>query len=109
MDEVHNIVEVDRGHLYERVLALLPCPVIALSATIGNSRTMWEWLKGVTEARGQCMAPLVQRNGRWADLRLQIHMPVASVAKGVCAAALCPLHMFAQEHACRQPLVRKQG
>lgn len=83
MDDVHNIVEVDRGHSYERVLSMLPCPVIALSATIGRAYVLHEWLRGVTEARGQRMAPLVERHGRWADLRLHMHVPHATPHKAV--------------------------
>jgi ATP-dependent RNA helicase DDX60 len=91
MDEVHNIVEVDKGPQYERILALLPCPVIALSATIGNAQELWEWLRSVTEARGQRMAPLVEHYGRWADLRMHIHLPPDVVASGVSSQPLCSL------------------
>jgi ATP-dependent RNA helicase DDX60 len=77
VDEVHNIVEVGRGSIYERVLAMLPCPMICLSATVGNVPTLWSWLKSLQEqkpwAGGRLtMAPLVESHKRWSDLQLQV-------------------------------------
>jgi hypothetical protein len=71
VDEVHNIVEVGRGAVYERTLALLPCPAICLSATVGNAAALWAWLEALQRRKGLTMAPLVDHRRRWSGLRLQ--------------------------------------
>jgi hypothetical protein len=77
VDEVHNIIEVGRGSVYERVLAQIPCPVICLSATVGNASVLWRWLASLQQQKGLTMAPLVQISHRWNDLQLQIYAPQA--------------------------------
>lgn len=71
VDEVHNICEIDRGPVYEQALALLPSPVICLSATVGSAGRLWRWLAGLQRGKGRDMAPLVETTHRWSDLRIQ--------------------------------------
>jgi superfamily II RNA helicase len=75
VDEIHNITEVGRGAVYERVLSLVPCPMICLSATIGNAAILWDWLRELQEAKGMRMAALVHSHRRWSDLQLQVYAP----------------------------------
>lgn len=73
-DEVHSIVEASTGMVWERILTLLPCPVIALSATIGNAGTLTRWLQRVQARRGHSVR-LVEHTQRWSDLRMWAYVP----------------------------------
>lgn len=46
MDEVHYINDLDRGHVWERTLMMLPTNVqlVALSATLSTPDTLCEWM-----------------------------------------------------------------
>eukprot|EP00698_Gefionella_okellyi_P021890 TRINITY_DN7176_c0_g1_i1.p1 TRINITY_DN7176_c0_g1~~TRINITY_DN7176_c0_g1_i1.p1 ORF type:complete len:1673 (-),score=350.74 TRINITY_DN7176_c0_g1_i1:51-5069(-) len=44
-DEVHCIQEHVSGRAWEHLLLTVPCPFLALSATIGNGQQFYEWLK----------------------------------------------------------------
>lgn len=43
-DEVHNISTLG-GHVWERLLLSVPCPFLALSATVGDPESFLDWLK----------------------------------------------------------------
>ncbi|KAG2381592.1 hypothetical protein C9374_005976 [Naegleria lovaniensis] len=45
LDEIHCITEDDQGDFYEHCIQLLDCPIIGLSATIGNAEKFKEWIK----------------------------------------------------------------
>ena len=60
------------GDVYAQVLAMLPSPVICLSATVGDVAQLWQWLAALQQAKGHRMAPLVESTRRWNDLRLQV-------------------------------------
>jgi hypothetical protein len=46
-DEIHSINQ-DQGSTWERLVAMVPCPFIALSATIGESERFAAWLKSIS-------------------------------------------------------------
>ncbi len=67
-DEVHCISQAEDGVIWEQLLLLAPCPIIALSATVGNPLDFKDWLAGTQKARrlGTCDGnPPV----RYSDLR----------------------------------------
>lgn len=68
-------MEVSRGQSYEHILSALPCPVIALSASVGNPHMLHGWIKDIQERKGQPMADLVLHTRRWADLDLHMYRP----------------------------------
>ena len=88
LDEVHciqgNSTEDDEGGIvWEHIISLLPCPFIALSATIANPTKFHSWLKLVQSRwanpkRGSkrnmqawsrmAKVHLVEHHHRWADL-----------------------------------------
>ena len=74
LDEVHSI-SLDQGHFWERVLTLIECPFLALSATIGDTERFRSWLERLERERLQRRGvesdnPLVviQHHLRWNDL-----------------------------------------
>lgn len=45
LDEVHCIGQAEDGVVWEQILLLAPCPIIALSATVGNPAQFHKWLQ----------------------------------------------------------------
>jgi len=45
LDEVHCIGQSEDGVVWEQILLLAPCPIIALSATVGNPVQFHQWLQ----------------------------------------------------------------
>ncbi|CAH0053142.1 unnamed protein product [Clonostachys solani] len=73
-DEVHCIGQNEDGVIWEQLLLLAPCPIIALSATIGNPGEFQEWLEATQVKRGRSMK-LVVHDVRYSDLRKFIYKP----------------------------------
>ncbi|KAK5987164.1 putative helicase [Cladobotryum mycophilum] len=73
-DEVHCIGKNDEGTVWEQLLLSAPCPIIALSATIGNVVEFRDWLSQVQERKGQKL-DFVVHNARFSDLRKFIYEP----------------------------------
>lgn len=73
-DEVHCIGQAEDGLIWEQLLLLAPCPIIALSATIGNPGEFNEWLTSTQEAAGNKMR-MVQHPHRYSDLRKFLYTP----------------------------------
>jgi ATP-dependent RNA helicase DDX60 len=81
LDEVHCIGEGDdEGRAWERLIQLIPCPFIALSATVANPYSFHHWLsiahKSNTEQSLQIPKKknvnLIFFNERYADLNYYI-------------------------------------
>ncbi|KAG5511930.1 hypothetical protein JKF63_07755 [Porcisia hertigi] len=49
LDEIHTMESSGNGDVWERVLALLPCPFVALSATLGETQQLCGWLNRVQQ------------------------------------------------------------
>eukprot|EP00873_Tetraselmis_striata_P028095 jgi/Tetstr1/448359/TSEL_035641.t2 len=82
VDEVHSIGEEQQGATWERMLALLPCPAVCLSATVGNVPVLQNWLQLVetnkaAAGRGSGELVLVEHKERWNDLRMKAFLPKA--------------------------------
>ncbi|CAI6100134.1 unnamed protein product [Clonostachys chloroleuca] len=73
-DEVHCIGQNEDGVVWEQLLLLAPCPIIALSATIGNPGEFQDWLQATQVKKGRKMK-LVVHNVRYSDLRKFIYKP----------------------------------
>ena len=52
LDEIHSIGQADDGVVWEQLLLLSPCPIIALSATVGNPTEFSDWLTTTQKAIG---------------------------------------------------------
>ncbi|KFA45643.1 hypothetical protein S40293_08914 [Stachybotrys chartarum IBT 40293] len=73
-DEVHCIGQADDGIIWEQLLLMAPCPIIALSATVGNPLEFKEWLSGTQKAKGFELV-MVTHSARYADLRKFLYVP----------------------------------
>ncbi|KAI9801455.1 MAG: hypothetical protein M1833_002687 [Piccolia ochrophora] len=67
IDEIHAIGQED-GLIYEQLLLMAPCPIIALSATVGNPESFNDWLHSTQKAAGFDLT-LISHPHRWSDLR----------------------------------------
>ncbi len=71
-DEVHSIGQSDEGVIWEQLLLLAPCPIIALSATVGNPLEFKTWLQKAQERRGYELE-MVVHSSRYSELRKYIY------------------------------------
>ena len=51
-DEIHSIGNADDGVIWEKLLLLAPCPIIALSAKVGNPEKFSDWPATTQESSG---------------------------------------------------------
>ncbi|KAH0428180.1 DEAD/DEAH box helicase [Colletotrichum camelliae] len=73
-DEVHCIGQAEDGIIWEQLLLLAPCPIIALSATVGNPLEFKEWVAGTQKAKGFDLE-MVVHSARYSDLRKFMYQP----------------------------------
>ncbi|PSK58644.1 hypothetical protein B9Z65_6659 [Elsinoe australis] len=73
-DEIHSIGQAEDGVVWEQLLLLAPCPIIALSATVGNPGQFYDWMRSTQSAMGFEM-DMVQHSYRYSDLRKFIYEP----------------------------------
>ncbi|KAI0407777.1 hypothetical protein F4802DRAFT_619919 [Xylaria palmicola] len=73
-DEVHCIGQADDGVIWEQLLLMAPCPIIALSATVGNPEEFYEWLRLSQESKGFKLR-MITHNTRYSDLRAFQYLP----------------------------------
>ncbi|KAK3379012.1 hypothetical protein B0T24DRAFT_694358 [Lasiosphaeria ovina] len=76
-DEVHCIGQSEEGIIWEQLLLLAPCPIIALSATVANPLEFKAWLESTQKAKGFELG-MVIHNSRYSDLRKFLHAPPVS-------------------------------
>ncbi|KZV68765.1 P-loop containing nucleoside triphosphate hydrolase protein [Peniophora sp. CONT] len=74
LDEVHTIGQHEGGSIWEQVLLLAPCPVIGLSATVGEPESFNNWLKSVQTAKG-FYHELILHPHRYSHLRKYAYFP----------------------------------
>ncbi|KAI0873640.1 hypothetical protein GGS24DRAFT_517356 [Hypoxylon argillaceum] len=67
-DEVHCIGQAEDGIIWEQLLLMAPCPIIALSATVGNPEEFYEWLK-ISQISKGFKLKMITHNTRYSDLR----------------------------------------
>ena len=73
-DEVHCLGQAEDGLIWEQLLLLAPCPIIALSATIGNPQEFSAWLESTQSAVGNKLQ-MIQHPHRYSDLRKFVYDP----------------------------------
>ncbi|KAK0860801.1 hypothetical protein LTR91_005305 [Friedmanniomyces endolithicus] len=67
-DEVHSVGNTEDGLVWEQLLLMSPCPIVALSATVGNPQEFSSWLTDTQKAIGIDLVT-VQHPHRYSDLR----------------------------------------
>ncbi|KAG0641019.1 hypothetical protein HOY80DRAFT_902973 [Tuber brumale] len=78
-DEVHSIGNAEDGLVWEQLLLLAPCPIIALSATVGNPEEFGSWLASTQKSVGVKLT-VVQHRYRYSDLRKFVYRPKKGMA-----------------------------
>ncbi|KAL4797903.1 DEAD/DEAH box helicase [Aspergillus venezuelensis] len=73
-DEVHCIGQAEDGVIWKQLLLLAPCPIIALSATVGNPDEFKDWLEKAQNANGLELK-MIQHKTRYSDLRKYVYRP----------------------------------
>ena len=73
-DEVHSIGNAEDGVVWEQLLLLAPCPIIALSATVGNPEEFSGWLSSTQKSMGVELES-IQHHSRYSDLRKYYYNP----------------------------------
>ena len=76
-DEIHSIGQADDGIVWEQLLLLAPCPIIALSATVGNPDEFSQWLESTQRSLRNDLV-VIQHAYRYSDLRKYIFSSPAS-------------------------------
>jgi len=73
-DEVHCIGQAEDGIIWEQLLLFAPCPIIALSATVGNPEEFNDWLASTQKASNREMV-MIKHPHRYSDLRKYVYSP----------------------------------
>ncbi|KAL8664972.1 MAG: hypothetical protein Q9168_007805, partial [Polycauliona sp. 1 TL-2023] len=73
-DEIHSIGQAEDGVVWEQLLLLAPCPIIALSATVGNPEQFNSWLTSTQQSSGFDVTMITHQH-RYSDLRKFIYEP----------------------------------
>ncbi|KAL8826730.1 MAG: hypothetical protein Q9170_007294, partial [Blastenia crenularia] len=73
-DEIHCIGQAEDGVVWEQLLLLAPCPIIALSATVGNPEQFNSWLTSTQQTSGFDLTMITHQH-RFSDLRKFIYEP----------------------------------
>lgn len=73
-DEVHTLGEDNGGIVWERLLSMLSCPFLALSATLGNPQAFHSWLGSIQDTHNRTVHLIVHPT-RWSDLYQYMYVP----------------------------------
>ncbi|KAI4131463.1 MAG: hypothetical protein LQ338_001205 [Usnochroma carphineum] len=73
-DEIHCIGQAEDGVVWEQLLLMAPCPIIALSATVGNPEQFNAWLTSTQQSSGFELTMITHQH-RFSDLRKFVYKP----------------------------------
>ncbi|KAF8671655.1 P-loop containing nucleoside triphosphate hydrolase protein [Rhizoctonia solani] len=71
LDEIHSIGQLEGGQVWEHILLLSTCPILGLSATVGQPEAFSEWLGSVQKEHNQGYA-MIEHKYRYSHLRKYI-------------------------------------
>ncbi|KAG0418692.1 hypothetical protein EQH57_0686, partial [Dictyocoela roeselum] len=69
IDEIHKISSPEMGVYIERIIHLSPCPILVLSATLGNLTNFYNWLRAVEKMKNRD-CELVLHQERYCDIKV---------------------------------------
>lgn len=72
LDEIHTIGEEGKGYAWEKIIMMAQCPILALSATVGNRKAFWTWLSNM-QSRIGIPCRLIEHNERFSDLKRYVY------------------------------------
>lgn len=73
-DEIHSIGNAEDGVVWEQLILMAPCPILSLSATVGNPQVFADWLSDTQKASGTKLT-MIQHSTRYSDLRKYLYEP----------------------------------
>jgi superfamily II RNA helicase len=95
LDEIQTLNDSELGHSLEKIIHFVQCPMIILSATIGNIGRFYEWLKSIHEDKGVDIYPKpILNEERFCDLKKFAFVPTKTneAAKENAEEQLVPVH-----------------
>lgn len=72
IDEVHKINDAALGLRIERIIHLARCPLLLLSATLGNLPGFYDWFRAIENAKGR-ECELVYHGERYCELKPYVY------------------------------------
>ncbi len=78
-DEIHSIGQAEDGVVWEQLLLLAPCQIIALSATVGNPEEFNDWLASAQKSLGMTLT-MIKHDQRYSDLRKSVYTPPKQIS-----------------------------
>ena len=94
IDEVHKINDPSLGIMLERVIHMAKCPILLLSATLGNVDEFYSWFKDVEETKGR-ETELITHSQRFCELR---HFTYTKSADDLSLIKLNCMFAYTQSH-----------
>lgn len=76
IDEVQTLNDEFGGSSIEKIIHFAQCPILALSATIGNLDPFYEWMKSIQKSKG-IMTHKIVHHERFCDLKKFTFVPRA--------------------------------
>merc|ERR1712113_751441 len=80
-DEIHCLGRSEGGAIWERLLMLIRCPFLALSATVGHPLRLKKWLNTISNVlqlrtdEYKHKVKIIQHKERWSYLEKYIYLP----------------------------------
>ncbi|CAE6542924.1 unnamed protein product [Rhizoctonia solani] len=71
LDEIHSIGQLEGGQVWEHIILLSTCPILGLSATVGQPEAFSEWLGSVQKEHKKEYA-MIEHKYRYSHLRKYI-------------------------------------
>ncbi|CAE6475433.1 unnamed protein product [Rhizoctonia solani] len=71
LDEIHSIGQLEGGQVWEHIILLSTCPILGLSATVGQPEAFSEWLGSVQKEHNKDYA-MIEHKYRYSHLRKYI-------------------------------------
>jgi ATP-dependent RNA helicase DDX60 len=75
IDEVHKISSEEMGSPIERIFHLSPCPMLVLSATLGNLNGFYEWMAKIERSKNRD-CELVMHTERYCELKPYVYSDI---------------------------------